>query len=422
MSKMLLHLCRRCGYKSNYCYEWSNHLLEYRHQTEARKSFIKWSHEDDVKSFVVYAHVDDKPVVVAEKFRSLSVLVDFVFWTNRPGLFIVQLESQEDADIILNNLRMNPDELKIGGRHIQLRRKSDVLQNEWTILIGYGTEEEGSSKEPICIELSDECSGDETQMDVKEGSADNKGVHNGNGSDSAEMEVDYSITTEMSSTFSKTFLSKLKPEKKGDNKKNVRENIRFMGKTWMDLYLEFHNKIWPICFSMRNTDVDIKNKPNSNDTDEILEVSFRGECLMSGSKDNDWLAKSKSLCKDNDARKEFVLEKVNEFHEILMNETLCNRKLTQLSTCSIQDEKKCLLSFSCAITVSYNRKGAKAELSFSNIEGKSLNTKMRLVTSIFKKLFKKYEKMRIDKWSLAQSFSNGVVHSGTWTQMVSTND
>ncbi|ODM91156.1 hypothetical protein Ocin01_15527 [Orchesella cincta] len=416
MSKMLTHICHSCGYKSKYSYEWNNHLLDYRHQCEARTSFLKWSHDNDVKSFVVYAHVDDKPMVVAEKFRSVSHIVDFVFWSNRPGLFIVQLETQEDADALLHNLRMNPDDMKIGGRDIQLRRKSDVLQNEWTLLIGYGVEREGSSNDPICVEISDENSGDGVEMrsNITEESFKTEEEQNGNGSMEQE-ELTFELNTKMSSHFSKIFLSKLKPEKRADNKENVKENVRFMGKTWMDMYLDFNNLIWPVCFTIKNTNVVCEK--SCNDKCQTKEISFHGECLSSESKDNEWLAKSKSICKNEDVLKQFVLDKVNEYYEVLINETECNSKLDVLSQCSPRDKR--LLNFSCSITISCDSKGATADISFTNIEGKSIESKMTLVTSIFKKLFKKYEKMRIEKWSLAesQSLTNGVVRCSNWKHM-----
>lgn len=196
--------------------------------------------------------------------------------------------------------------------------------------------------------------------------------------------IDEPITIEskISDEFREKFLEKVKQQDKTsikDDKKAVKKNLLKLQTHWLDVYVDFHNKLWPLCFLMSNRSL----KVNRNEVG--FEAKFSCECM--NSKHNDWLGRT---CK-----KEKLDEKVDEFLKLITGVADASKRLD-----SISDSKVNILKFKCHIVVSFSDSGNTfARMKLEHIRGTDVHRKMKIVQRVFKRLFLEFERDQINNWS-----------------------
>lgn len=238
---------------------------------------------------------------------------------------------------------------------------------------------------------------------------------NASSSGSCEEPTEVQLITKMSTAFMQTFHSKIKHEVVPDDKRKVKENLVWMAEKWADIYLEFHDKFWPICLVMGNSDAKCSKISSVG-----YEARFKCDCLNSKNSSNSWLKEKFETVEERDA---FVGSKVKEFYKLMINETECNRRLKELAQCKRRKSDKPLLNFSCHVLITFNNgPETKAELTISELQGKHLSKKLEIVQSIFKGVFKKYEEQKIKKWSAQVNPSERLVQCDEWTQILMQNE
>ncbi|CAL8121464.1 unnamed protein product [Orchesella dallaii] len=116
--------------------EWLAHLLQPLHQNQARVNCLSW--DKQIKECVLIAFssfpVAKEDVLHIFQLRDRNTIVtDFVWSEHRPRVGIIQFESREKADEVLEESRRNP--IVIHDQLIQLRKGSDFMDLEWDELL-----------------------------------------------------------------------------------------------------------------------------------------------------------------------------------------------------------------------------------------------------------------------------------------------
>lgn len=267
-------------------------------------------------------------------------------------------------------------------------------------LIGDGCTRNGSSAGAVLIDL-DDSAGDEEDEPVGNGShSTNNGGTNGdtenmdtddsavpNGSSFSlesmeveEMDEDVLIATKMSASFRTSFLSKVADGKK-DDKSKIKENLSNLQSLWLEVYTTFHNRLWPVCFAM-------KNKISKTSSEDIgFETKFTCECLQS--KYNQWFVESRTIKEEVD----------RNVRGLLLNSLLANKRITELET-SITSPDKTILKFRCHVVVTFSDSGdAIAKMTLKKVSGILPNKKIKVVKKAFKEYFEEFEAAHIDEWT-----------------------
>ncbi|CAL8121454.1 unnamed protein product [Orchesella dallaii] len=116
--------------------EWLTHLLQPLHQNQARGHCPSWDKQIKECVLVAFANfpVAKEDVLQLFQLRDRNTIVtDFVWSEHRARVGIIQFESREKANEVIEDTQRNP--LALDGQLVQLRKATDFMDLEWDELL-----------------------------------------------------------------------------------------------------------------------------------------------------------------------------------------------------------------------------------------------------------------------------------------------
>ncbi|ODM91436.1 Poly(A) RNA polymerase cid13, partial [Orchesella cincta] len=115
--------------------EWLSHLLEFNHQTKARKEICRWNQTEIDCVLVVYATFPIASLEFLQFFSngSANLVTDFVWFESRPKMGFLQFESKHKVAEIFSGFAS--PQIRMNNQLLQIRKAGECLRLEWQELI-----------------------------------------------------------------------------------------------------------------------------------------------------------------------------------------------------------------------------------------------------------------------------------------------